>query len=186
MNPLAVTISILAVALDRVGISYAIGGSVASSVRGIVRATFDVDIVARITLPQTDQLAAALGPEWYADPLQMRESISTGRAFNLIHIPSGQKIDVFPATEEFHLSQLSRATKVAIPFLADSTEYPVASTEDILLAKLRWYRMGGEVSERQWNDITGLVSINAEMDMRYLRMWALRLRVEDLLAKALS
>jgi hypothetical protein len=131
------------------GIPYVIGGSLASTVHGVVGAGFDVDVVARIGVGQTDGLAAALGPDWWADADQMRDSIEAGRAFSVIYLPSGQKVDVFPATEEFHRSQLARATKVAIPFLGDAGEYPVASAEDILLAKLQWYRMGGEVSERQ-------------------------------------
>src|ERR1019366_10398358 len=80
MNPLANTIGQLASALERAGIPYVIGGSVASSVRGIVRATFDVDVVARIGVAQTDGLAAHLGPDWYADADQMRDSIAARRA----------------------------------------------------------------------------------------------------------
>ncbi len=186
MNPLANAISKLASALERVGIPYAIGGSVASSVRGIVRATLDVDVVARIGVGQTDALAAALGPDWYADADQMRASIAAGRAFNIIYLPFTQKVDVFPATEEFHRSQLERATKVAIPFLGDSAEYPVASAEDILLAKLQWYRMGGEVSERQWSDIAGILAVAVDLDATYLRTWAPRLGVEDLLDRAVA
>jgi hypothetical protein len=161
-----------------------IGGSVASSVRGIVRATIDVDVVAQIGVGQTDELAAALGPDWYADPDQMRDSVATGRAFNIIYLPFTQKVDVFPATEEFHRSQLERASKVAIPFLGDSAEYPVASAEDILLAKLHWYRMGGEASERQWSDIAGILAVALDLDATYLRTWAARLGVEDLLDEA--
>jgi hypothetical protein len=186
MNPLANTISQLASALERAGIPYVIGGSVASSVRGIVRATFDVDVVARIGVGQTDGLAAALGPDWYADADQMRASIVAGRAFNIIYLPFTQKVDVFPATKEFHRSQLARATKVAIPFLGDAAEYPVASAEDILLAKLQWYRMGGEVSERQWSDIAGILAVAPDLDAAYLRTWAVRLGVEDLLDKAVA
>jgi hypothetical protein len=62
----------------------------------------------------------------------------------------------------------------------------VASAEDILLAKLQWYRMGGEVSERQWSDIAGILAVNSELDAAYLRTWAVRLGVEDLLDKAVA
>ena len=186
MNPLANTISQLASALEGAGIPYVIGGSVASTVHGVVGAKCDVDVVARIGVGQTDGLAAALGPDWYADADQMRDSIAARRAFNIIYLPFTQKVDVFPATEEFHRSQLARATKVPIPFLGDSAVYPVASAEDILLAKLQWYRMGGEVSERQWSDIAGILAVNSELDATYLRTWAARLGVEDLLDKAVA
>jgi hypothetical protein len=60
----------------------------------------------------------------------------------------------------------------------------VTTAEDILLAKLRWYRDGGEVSDRQWSDIGGLIATNAAMDWEYVNLWAARLHVTDLLARA--
>ena len=186
MDPLAGTISALASVLDRLGIAYVIGGSVASSARGVVRATFDIDIVAAIARPQAERFASALGPEWYADPDQMRAAIAAKRAFNVIHVPLGNKVDIFPATEDFHLCQLERATRVSLPFAEESAKYPVATAEDILLAKLQWYRDGGEVSERQWTDIQGILAVNPDLDFGYVRSWAARLGVERLLARALE
>jgi len=81
---------------------------------------------------------------------------------------------------------LIRATKVPLSFLDIEAERPVASAEEILLAKLQWYRIGGEVSERRWDDITTLVAVNEDMNFEYLNDWAARLRVEDLLARALD
>lgn len=185
-NPLADTLRQLASALESVGIPYLIGGSMASSVRGVPRATFDVDVVAQISQTQTDRFAKALGAGWYADPDHMRSAIAAERAFNVIDTRTGYKVDIFPATQEFHHDQLQRATRAALPFLGDHAEYPVASAEDILLAKLQWYRAGGEVSDRQWNDITGLLATNQELDFEYVNSWVARLRVEDLLAKALA
>jgi hypothetical protein len=146
----------------------------------------DIDVVAIIVAPQTERLARELGPEWYADPDQMRDAIAARRAFNVIHIPFANKVDIFPATDDFHLSQLERATHAPLAYLGDSTQYPVATAEDILLAKLRWYREGGEVSERQWYDIQGILSTSPTLDLAYTHSWAARLRVEDLLAKALA
>jgi len=186
MNPLADTLKQLASALESVGIPYVIGGSVASAVRGVVRATYDVDLVAHIGLSQTEQLAKALGPAWYADPFQMRSAIAAGRSFNLIDTHLGNKVDIFPATEEFHHSQLQRATRVALRFLGDEHLYPVATAEDILLAKLQWYAAGGEVSERQWTDILGILKTGRPLDQAYVEAWALRLGVARLLARALA
>jgi hypothetical protein len=185
-NPLADTLRQLASALESVGILYLIGGSMASSVRGVPRATFGVDVVAHSSQAQADCFASALGAGWYADPDQMRSAIAAGRAFNVIDIRTGYKVDTFPATQEFHHAQLQCATRAVLPFLEDQVEYPVASAEDILLAKLQWFRAGGEVSDRQWNDITGLLATNQDMDFEYVNSWAARLRVQDLLAKALA
>jgi hypothetical protein len=185
-NPLADTLRQLASAMESVGIPYSIGGSMASSVRGIPRATFDLDVVAHISQPQADRFAKALGAGWYADPDQMRSAIVAERAFNVIDMRTGNKVDIFPATQEFHHVQLQRATRAALPFLGEQAEYPVASAEDILLAKLQWYRAGGEVSDRQWNDIGGILATNPDLDFEYVNSWAARLRVADLLAKALA
>jgi hypothetical protein len=185
MNPLAQTLKTLAETLDRIGIAYAIGGSLASSARGTYRATNDIDLVAVVVVRQSDRLAKELGGQWYAEPDQMRQAIAARRAFNLIHISLGIKVDIFPAVDDFHLVQLERATRVVLPFLDDTTRYPVTTAEDILLAKLRWYRDGGEVSEKQWTDIEAIIAANPSMDLTHLETWAVRLQVPDLLDRAL-
>lgn len=167
-------------------IPYLIGGSVASSARGVGRTTFDVDIVARIATWQVDPLASALGKDWYLDSETARRSILSGRCFNIIHMLSGDKFDIFPANEEFHASQLERALMEPLEFGGETIECPVATAEDILLAKLQWYRDGGEVSERQWTDILGILATNPDLDFAYTRSWAARLGVERLLGRALE
>jgi hypothetical protein len=59
--------------------------------------------------------------------------------------------------------------------------------EDILLQKLRWYRKGGETSDRQWRDILGIVRVQGEhLDRSYLTENAPALGVADLLTRALN
>jgi len=175
-----------AAALEHLRIPYLIGGSVASSVHGIPRSTRDIDIVARISPQQTESFAKALGSDWYADSDQMREAIRFGRSFNIVYMPTSDKIDIFPAVDDFHGMQLERASRIALSFLDIEEQYPVASAEDIVLAKLRWYRDGGKVSERQWTDIGDLLEANPKIDREYLHSWAMRLGVEDLLNSALA
>lgn len=58
--------------------------------------------------------------------------------------------------------------------------------EDILLEKLRWYRLGGEVSDRQWCDVLGIVAVQgSRLDEAYLRRDAASLDVTNLLERAL-
>ncbi len=182
MDPLSQVLAEITAALDRAKIRYAVGGSVASGARGVWRSTLDVDLVAAIRPAQTNDLVAALGPSWYADPEMIRDAIQAGRPFNVIHKGLAHKVDVFPATDDFHLAQLERAT--TIPLGAAEVPCSVTSAEDILLAKLRWYRDGGEVSDRQWNDIVGLITTSRSLDDAYLQLWSARLRVSDLLEKA--
>jgi hypothetical protein len=63
----------------------------------------------------------------------------------------------------------------------------LSSAEDAVLAKLEWYRMGGEVSERQWNDLLGILKVQGTaLDLPYVRHWAADLQVTDLLERALA
>ncbi|HXA52607.1 MAG TPA: hypothetical protein VNV86_19960 [Candidatus Acidoferrum sp.] len=182
MDPLSATLREVIEALDSVGIRYAIGGSLASSARSIWRSTADVDLIAAILPTQVGAFIRALGNDWYADVDEARRAISARRSFNLIHMKSVQKVDVFPAHEAFHRTQLDRAT--ILNLTEDRVPCRITTAEDILLAKLRWYADGGQVSERQWNDITTLIAINVAMDWEYVADWAPRLGVSELLKRA--
>jgi hypothetical protein len=186
MAALANALKLLIAALDHVGIPYLVGGSLASSVHGVYRATNDGDIVADINPTQIGSFAGTLGKDWYADPEMMRTAISAGRAFNIIYLPASQKFDIFPAVDAFHATQLARSTELPVAFGGEPVQCRVASAEDILLAKLQWYRDGGEVSDRQWSDITGVLASNPNLDRAYLDSWARRLGVTDLLARAVA
>jgi hypothetical protein len=182
-DPLAEGLNELNAALTALGIRFLVGGSLASAAHGVVRATMDGDLVALIFPPHANLLIKALGPGWYADPDTIREAIKNGRSFNLIHVGSAMKFDIFPASTDFHEAQLERATVTPLR-VEGATPCPVASAEDILLAKLQWYRDGGEVSDRQWSDIGGIIVQNPNLDWEYVNSWAARLHVSDLLARA--
>ena len=182
-DPLAQGLNELSSALTALGIRFLVGGSLASSAHGVYRATADGDLVAMIFPRQAKLLAGALGTGWYADPEMMEQAMKDGRSFNLIHVDSAMKFDIFPASTEFHDAQLERATATPLP-LEGAALCLVATPEDILLAKLQWYRDGGEVSDRQWNDIVGLISTSASLDLSYIQPWAARLGVTSLLEKA--
>lgn len=103
------------------------------------------------------------------------------------HYPYAFKIDVFPATEEFHHTQLAHATTATFDFFGQEITCRVVSAEDVLLAKLRWFRLSGDSSERQWNDVSGVIAISgANLDREYLSSWGAKLGVSELLNKALT
>src|ERR1044071_423342 len=81
--------------LEELSSPYLIGGSYASSAQGIGRPTMDIDILAEIPAKLTSELVAKLGPEFYADERTIRQAIMDKRSFNLIHMDSGLKINVF-------------------------------------------------------------------------------------------
>ena len=171
--------------LVRLGIPFFVGGSLASSIHGVFRATADVDLVASLTAAQIEALAAALTPDFYTDAQLMREASSRQRSFNVIHIPTAYKFDLFPlTTDAFHQSEFGRCVERSVPMSQPEMKLPFASAEDTVLAKHVWYRRGGETSERQWTDISQVVEVQGQrLDWTYLRQWAAYLRVDDLLSR---
>ncbi|GJQ37352.1 MAG: hypothetical protein PGMFKBFP_02947 [Anaerolineales bacterium] len=177
---------LVAQTLEQLGIDYAVGGSLASSLHGVMRSTLDVDIVADMKMEHIQPLVAALSKEFYADDEMMRDAIEHRSSFNLIHYETAFKVDIFiRKLRAFDQMQLERRRTSVIATDPEQSVY-IVSPEDIILAKLEWYRMGGEVSDRQWRDILGVLKTRAgELDLDYLRKWAGELKVSDLLERAL-
>ena len=172
--------------LEALGIPYAVGGSLASSLHGVMRSTLDVDIVADMRLEHIQPLVAALSKEFYADDEMMRDAIEHQSSFNLIHYETAFKVDIFiRKARAFDQMQLERRRMSVIATDPEQSVY-VTSPEDVILSKLEWYRMGGEVSDRQWRDIIGVLKTReGELDLDYLGKWANELKVTDLLERAL-
>ena len=84
-------------ALENLGISYAVAGSLSSSLHGVMRSTLDVDIVADLRLDHLQPLLAALSKEFYADDEMMRYAIQHRGSLNLIHYETSFKVDIFVA-----------------------------------------------------------------------------------------
>jgi hypothetical protein len=106
---------------------------------------------------------------------------------NIIHRASAFKVDVFiPPPSLFLQSQLARARRQTFAFEPEASA-KFASPEDTVLSKLEWYRLGGELSERQWRDILGVLKTRAgELDLEYLRQWAKELRLTSLFERAMK
>jgi hypothetical protein len=175
--------------LDRLEIPYLVGGSVASSIFGQSRPTMDLDLVADIRSDQVDEFAAALERDFYVDPASIQDSLRRGRAFNLIHFDSTFKIDIFPLkSDEYSRVSFGRRRQAeSHSFGSQPIQCAVASPEDTILRKLEWYRSGGETSERQWNDLRGVLRTSCEtLDHTYLHKWAKFLKVDDLLEELLN
>ncbi len=172
--------------LEEMGVPYLVGGSLASITHGMVRNTVDADLVADIQPEQIGPFVQALQDEFYVDPLSIADAIQHRSSFNLIHLDTMFKVDLFlPKDRSFDRVQLERRGREVIVEDPERTAW-VASAEDIILAKLEWFRMGGEVSERQWRDVLGVLKTQGErIDVEYLHKWAAELNVSDLLEQAL-
>jgi hypothetical protein len=187
MVPPISVLSLITAALDTLGIRYVLVGSFASSIHGLYRATADIDILADIKSEHVQPLYAALKDAFYVDELAMRNAVAQQRSFNAIHFDSVFKVDIFVAQgDDFAAAQLDRRQLRKLSPDRDESVY-VASAEDTIIAKLRCYRAGNESSTNQWNDVLGVLGIMRDgLDVAYLRTWAERLRVGDLLERALE
>lgn len=115
-----------------------------------------MDIVAALKPQHVLPLVRALKDIYYIDADMILDAIKHLGSFNIIHYETMLKIDVFIPkarlfdNEEFQHIQLKQ--------IEDSNRsFYLISAEDIILNKLEWYRMGNEVSDRQWNDILGVL-----------------------------
>jgi hypothetical protein len=161
-------------------VPYFVTGSLASSMHAEFRATNDIDIVADFGVVDLRALMRAFDADFFVDPEQAVTAVGHGQSFNLIHRTSYLKVDFFPAVSAFNRVALERAERVVLG--ANGPAIRVATREDILLAKLWWYRLGGESSEQQRRDILGIIALNRDLlDHVYVNRWAAELGVPDLL-----
>ena len=173
--------------LEDLGIPYLVVGSFASSARGMRRATVDGDIVADIRPENVNDIVERLSVrDFYVDDLAVRRAIEGERAFNAIHRESMFKIDVYVSRDEFSKMEMERKLAEKILPNSDTIVY-IATAEDTVLAKLAWFRKGGEVSDRQWSDVLGILKVQQNnLDYDYMNEWSNKLRVRDLLEKAMA
>jgi hypothetical protein len=173
--------------LDSLGITYSIGGSLAGSFAGEPRATLDIDIVIDLDSTRVGDLVRALEPDFYIDEHALRRAVEECATTNAIHQSTSVKVDFFVAGGTPLDATLLQRRIAVTPFEGDPQRLWVHSPEDILLQKLRWFKRGGGVSDRQWRDILAIVRAQAgRLDRDYVHAGAVRLDVADLLERAFS
>ncbi len=173
-------------AFTKLGVMYYIGGSVASSTYGIARSTLDIDLIANLKLTHIDPLVGSLESEYYIDGHMIADAIHRRSSFNLVHLETMIKVDVFILKDtDYHQKAFERKRKDALDENEKNREFYLASPEDMVLNKLDWYRMGGGVSDRQWQDILGILKVQKDLlDTEYIRYWASKLNLSGLLNRA--
>ncbi len=183
-EPVEVMVTVARI-FEELGIAYAVGGSMASAYYGVGRATFNVDFIADVHDENVSPLVAAFRSHFYVDESMIRGAIAQSGSFNLIHNATMFKVDVFIAgAREFDKQQLDRAAPTLVATDPPHQAY-LLSAEDVVLAKLNWYRLSGRLSDRQWQDVLGvLVAQAGQLDINYMQQAATTLGVDDLLITA--
>ncbi len=174
-------------AFEALGVSYRVGGSVASSALGVARTTLDIDLVADLRATHVAPFVERLQADYYVDADMIHDAIRRRSSFNVIHLATMMKVDVFVLGAR-PFDRVAFARVISEP-LGDDRErsFPLTTAEDIVIHKLDWYRRGGCVSERQWADVLGVLKLQGDaLDRAHLAHWASELGVTDLLERAMA
>ena len=173
-------------ALERLDVAHYLGGSIASSAYGLARSTLDVDLVADLEAKHVQPLVESLQAAYYVDGNMISEAIERKSCFNVIHLATMFKVDVFVVRDRrYDRVALGRIRKDTLALESAAAELFVAAPEDVVLSKLEWFRLGDEVSRRQWDDALGVLKVQQDaLDKGYLVQWAQELGIADLLERA--
>jgi hypothetical protein len=185
-DPLIALLDVVAI-LDDLGLSYAIGGSVASSVFGEPRASADADLIVELSEAQLAGLVGRLEGAYYVSEDAARDAVRRHACFNIIHLESMYKVDLFVAgATQLDREQLRRRVRITLPTDPAATAF-VTAPENLVLRKLDWYRQSNETSDRQWRDVLGILKVQAgSLDTTYLERHADAAGLRALLERALQ
>jgi hypothetical protein len=183
-EPLLVALKV-ARALEGARIPYLVGGSVATLLLGEPRATLDVDFAVHMSADQAIRLAQALEAEFFVQREALIEAARLRDLCNVIHRRPMLKVDLHVREPRGHsAAEMSRALSMQVGPSAED-RLRVATPEDAILSKLRWYRGGGAASDRQWRDVLGVMKVHrTSLDQAYLARWGIELGLKDLLERA--
>jgi hypothetical protein len=184
-SPLQVVIFVIGI-LDELGVRYHLGGSFASAIHGVPRQTMDADLVIDLDSRTVNNLVTKMREAFYVDLDVAAEAVSKRASFNAIHLDSGFKVDFFvKGDSDFDQVEFERAVSCQIVDDPPFSVY-VKSAEDTILRKLLWFRDGGEVSDRQWSDVLGILLAIDDLDMDFIGRWTAKMGLQNLWIRALN
>jgi hypothetical protein len=173
--------------LETLAVRYLVGGSLASSLHGIPRATQDVDLVAELAHGHVAKLVELLERDFYIDADMIHDAIDRESSFNVIEQKTVMKIDVFVMRrDELSVLEMDRREAYEVSTTPSRSLY-LCTAEDVILQKLDWYENGNRISDRQWRDVLGVMKVrNKDLDIGYIKKWAAKLGLEELIDRAFS
>lgn len=184
LDPRTLLINIARI-FDKLKLPYLITGGMAVLVWGRPRFTADIDIVVEIKPSDVKGLVKALkslGQSGYIDENVAGEIVRRGGEFNFIDGITGIKVDFWVSSNgAFDLSRFKRRSMKEIL----GRKIYFTSPEDLILSKLRWFKETG--SNRHLEDVESVLKISGDgLNIRYLKIWAEKLGVEDEFKKLMS
>lgn len=183
-DPIALALRVATI-LDEHAVSYALGGSLASSMFGEPRGTIDIDMAIRLEQRQLADLVNTLEVEFYVPVEAARQAVEQSTSFNLID-DDGLKVDLFVLGDTaLDRHQLEHRQRILVT--QDPPQYLwVSAPGSQVLRKLEWYQAGGSVSERQWRDVVGILRAQrSTLDLADLTHMAQAIGLGELLDTAL-
>lgn len=151
--------------LENLNILYMITGSVASMAYGRPRLTLDMDVVVNLSHQTAEGFCSKFGTDFYVDLDSILEAIRERGHFNIIHIPSGSKVDFYQIKEDATSQEMfKRRHKESFD---EKRSASFSSSEDVIINKLIFYKEGK--SEKHLNDIRGMLEISGDkLDIPYI------------------
>ncbi len=162
-------------ALREAEIPFMLTGSLAAAAHGAGRATMDIDFVVDPTRATLESFVQRMLDDGrYVSPDAAREALKSRSMFNVVEVESSWKVDLMIRKDRpFSVEEFARRTELTF----GSVRLPVATVEDLVLAKLEWARMGGSV--RQIEDVRTLLQLTGSVfDRAHVERWVGELGVE--------
>lgn len=167
-------IAVFAGRFNAIGVEYMVTGATAAIVYGQPRLTNDLDVVRVLRFEQVKELVAAFpDSEFYVPPeevIHTERSRSMRGHFNILHLASGYKADVYLAGDDpLHLWALPLRRRID---WTGGMPLHVAPPEYVIVRKLEYYREGG--SGKHPADIRAMLATTA-VDVGSIAVWVERL-----------
>lgn len=164
---------------ERLNIKYMLTGSMAMLHYAVGRMTRDIDIVIEVSNSDAKAIIEEFEPDYYVPHVRVRDAIDRKFMFNLLHQETVVKIDcVVGKDTKFQKTAFANRKKIQF---GDFDIWTI-SKEDLILSKLHWAK--DTKSEMQMRDVANM--LRTEYDKNYVRTWAKKLGVEDLLEECLE
>lgn len=162
--------------LDHAGIPYMLTGALAVNYHGVPRSTHDIDFVVVIAPADIGRIKTLLEPDYAVAEESIKAALREGSMFNAIHEETGLKVDFWMRKgDEYGREAFARRKRY--PY--ERFMVTIATPEDVIIAKLEWYRMSD--LDKHYFDARGVYAVQKDtLDTAYIARWCEAKHVLDL------